>query len=64
MAKSLQRKKPGYTKSGVAKIVSMSTKQLVTELEKTQKKKMQAKIRRRLDHMGYVPPLVTEDPAQ
>jgi hypothetical protein len=32
--KTLQRKKPGYTKAGVAKIVSMSVKQLVTELDK------------------------------
>ena len=59
MAKSLQRKKPGYTKAGVAKIVSMSTKQLVSELGKTQKNKLKAKINRRLRSMGYVAP-VTE----
>jgi len=54
MAKSLQRKKPGFTKSGVAKIVSMSIKQLVSELDRTQKNKIKAKINRRLDHLGYV----------
>jgi hypothetical protein len=59
MAKSLQRKKPGFTKAGVAKIVSMSTKQLVSELDRTQKKKVKAKINRRLNSMGYVAP-VTE----
>ena len=56
MAKSLQRKKPGYTKSGVAKIVSMNTKELVSALEKASKKKEKAKIQRRLQSMGYVAP--------
>jgi hypothetical protein len=56
MSKSLQRKKPGFTKNGVAKIVSMSTKQLVNELDRTQKKKIKAKINRRLNAMGYVAP--------
>lgn len=59
--KTLQRKKPGYTKSGVAKIVSMSTKQLVSELDKTQKNKIKAKINRRLNHFGYVSPVVIEE---
>ena len=58
MAKSLQRKKPGFTKAGVAKIVSMSAKQLVTELDRTQKKKIKAKINRRLNLLGYVTPVV------
>lgn len=58
MAKSLQRKKPGFTKAGVAKIVSMSTKQLVSELDRTQKKKVAAKINRRLVALGYVGPVV------
>jgi len=61
--KTLQRKKPGFTKSGVAKIVSMSVKQLVTELDRTQKKKVKAKISRRLDHYGYVAPAVVEEVA-
>lgn len=60
MSKSLQRKKPGYTKSGVAKIISMSTKQLTVELDKTQKKKIKAKILRRLTDLGYVAPAVEE----
>jgi hypothetical protein len=57
MAKSLQRKKPGYTKAGVAKIVSMNVKQLVSELGKTQKNKIKAKINRRLNMLGYVEPV-------
>jgi hypothetical protein len=62
MSKSLQRKKPGYTKSGVAKIVSMNTKELVSALDKASKKKDRAKIQRRLQRMGYVAPaLVIEE---
>ena len=56
--KTLQRKKPGFTKAGVSKIVSMSIKQLVAELDRTQKKKVKAKINRRLNHFGYVAPVV------
>jgi len=55
--KTLQRKKPGFTKAGVAKIVSMSVKQLVTELDRTQKNKVRAKINRRLNHFGYAAPV-------
>lgn len=55
--KTLQRKKPGFTKAGVAKIVSMSIKQLVTELDRTQKNKIRAKINRRLNDLGYQTPL-------
>ena len=62
--KTLQRKKPGFTKNGVAKIVSMSTKQLVTELDRTQKNKIKAKINRRLNALGYVAPVVEEAPAE
>lgn len=61
MAKSLQRKKPGYTKAGMVKIVSLNAKQLVEMLEKTQQKKIQAKIKRRLDSLGYVAPVVVEE---
>jgi hypothetical protein len=57
MAKNLQRKKPGYTKSGVAKIVSMNTKELVLALDKTSKKKDRDKIARKLHRMGYVTPV-------
>lgn len=56
MSKSMQRKKPGYTKSGVAKIVSMNTKELVTALDKASKNKDKAKIQRRLQRLGYVAP--------
>ncbi len=56
--KTLQRKKPGFTKAGVPKIVSMSVKQLVTELDRTQKNKIKAKIQRRLTHFDYVAPVV------
>jgi hypothetical protein len=55
--KTLQRKKPGFTKAGVAKVVSMSVKQLVAELDRTQKNKIRAKINRRLNHFGYVAPV-------
>jgi SOS response regulatory protein OraA/RecX len=60
MAKNLQRKKPGYTKSGVAKIVSMNTKELVVALDKASKKKEKAKIQRRLQRLGYVAPATVE----
>jgi hypothetical protein len=56
--KTLQRKKPGFTKGGVAKIVSMSTKQLTSELDRTQKNKIKAKINRRLNALGYRAPVV------
>ena len=58
--KTLQRKKPGFTKAGVAKIVSMNVGQLVTELDRTQKNKVKAKIQRRLNHFGYVAPVIEE----
>lgn len=48
MAKSLQRKKPGYTKNGEVKIISLSHKQLVELLDKTQRNKTKAKIRTRI----------------
>lgn len=56
--KTLQRKKPGFTKFGEVKIVSLGTKQLVELLDKTQKKKTRAKINRRLNDLGYVAPVV------
>jgi hypothetical protein len=59
--KTLQRKKPGYTKAGVAKITSMSVTQLVSELDKTQKNKIKAKINRRLGNLGHVTPAVTAE---
>lgn len=63
MANKLIRKKPGYTKSGEVKIISLSVKQLMELKEKTQQNKKQAKIQRRIDLLkrrpGYVEP-VTE----
>lgn len=58
MSKNLQRKKPGYTKAGDVKIVSLSSPQLVKLLGNTSKKKIQAKIRRRLTILKYVAPVV------
>jgi hypothetical protein len=62
MSKSLQRKKPGYTRSGEVKIVSLSIKQLTDLQEKTQQNKKKAKIQRRIDLLksrpGYVEPVV------
>ena len=49
MAKSLQRKKPGYTKNGEVRIVSLGVRQLMELKEKTQANKKQAKIQRRID---------------
>ena len=52
----MQRKKPGYTKDGEVKIVSLSIPQLVPMLEKTAGAKKKAKIQRRLNILGYVAP--------
>ena len=61
MAKKLSRKKPGYTKSGEVKIISLSVRQLVELKEKTQFNKKKAKIQRRIDLLkrrpGYVEPV-------
>jgi hypothetical protein len=61
MAKSLQRKKPGYTKAGVVKIVSLNITQLLAERQKASKKKLIAKYDRRLAKLGYVAPAVVEE---
>jgi hypothetical protein len=61
MAKSLQRKKPGYTKAGVVKIVSLNIKQLLAERQKASKKKLIAKYDRRLTKLGYVAPVAVEE---
>jgi hypothetical protein len=63
MAKNLQRKKPGYTKDGRVKIVSLNGRQLTELLKSTSKKKEQAKIKRRIRNIGYVAPVV-ETPAE
>jgi len=60
MAKSLQRKKPGYTKAGNVKIVSLNGRQLTKLLDSTSKPKIKAKIQRRITALGYVAPVVEE----
>jgi hypothetical protein len=58
MAKKLNRRKPGYTKNGEVKIISLSVRQLTELREKTQATKKQAKIQRRMNlltHRGQVP---------
>ena len=59
--KKLQRKKPGYTKAGVAKIVSLSYKQLTKLVADTSKKKVKAKILNRMNILerrkGFVAPV-------
>ena len=61
MAKNLNRKKSGYTKSGEVRIVSLSVRQLTELLDKTQMNKQKAKIQRRIDLLkrrpGYVEPV-------
>jgi len=59
--KTLQRKKPGYTKAGNVKIVSLNGKQLTKLLESTSKAKIKAKIQRRITDLGYVAPVVEEE---
>ena len=58
MSKSLQRKKPGYTRAGEVRIVSLSIKQLTELKEKTQANKKQAKIQRRIDLLKLRPSYV------
>ena len=48
VAKSFQRKKPGYNKDGRVRIVSLNLAQCNKMLEETSKKKVQAKIRNRI----------------
>ena len=68
MAKTLSRKKPGYTKSGEVRIVSLSVRQLIELKEKTQLNKRRAKIQRRIDLLkrrpGYLEPVAEEAPAE
>ena len=54
----MNRKKPGYTKSGEVKIVSLNGPQLVKLLKNTSKKKIAAMIQRRIQKLGYVEPVV------
>jgi hypothetical protein len=66
MAKTLNRRKPGYTRNGEVRIVSLSVKQLTELMNKTQKNKVQAKINRRITLLksrpGYQEPVVEAVP--
>ena len=61
MAKKLQRRKPGYTRAGEVKIISLSVQQLTELKAKTQATKKQVKIQRRIDLLksrpGYREPV-------
>jgi hypothetical protein len=61
MATSLQRKKPGFTKAGEIKVVSLNIKQLLDARQKSSKKKLIAKIDSRLKRLGYVAPAAVEE---
>ena len=60
MSKKAQRKKPGYTRSGEVKIVSLNGPQLVALLDKTTKPKKRSQIQRRMHDLGFVAPVVEE----
>ena len=64
MAKNLQRKKPGFTKAGEIKVVSLNISQLLVAREKASKKKLIAKIDSRLTRLGYVAPVAVEAVAE
>ena len=61
MSKKLNRKKPGYTKAGEVKIVSLNVKQLLKHRQNMSKKKVIAKIDRRLTKLGYVVPVTAAE---
>ena len=69
MSTKINRKKPGYTRSGEVKIVSLNYSQLIALLGKTSKKKVETKIRNRMrvleNRPGFVNPVsaVEEHPA-
>lgn len=64
MSKKLNRKKPGYTKSGEVKIVSLDVNQLLAHRQKVSKKKVISKIDRRLTTLGYVVPVTSSEVAE
>ena len=55
MAKKLQRRKPGYTRAGEVKIISLSVQQLTELKAKTQATKQQVKIQRMIDLLKHRP---------
>jgi hypothetical protein len=64
MAKKLNRRKPGYTKNGEIKLVSLNITQLLAHRQKASKKKIVAKINRRLTKLGYVVPVTATEETQ
>jgi hypothetical protein len=60
MAKKLQRRKPGYTRAGEVKIISLSVPQLTELKAKTQATKKQVKIQRRIDLLKHRPGYVEQ----
>ena len=63
MSKATQRKKPGYTKNGDVKLVSLNVHQLAPMLATTSNPKKKAQIQRRLDQLGYVAPVAVVEEA-
>jgi hypothetical protein len=61
MSNKLIRKKPGYTKNGEVKLVSLNVKQLLDARQKVSKKKIVAKIDRRLSKLGYIVPVTVAE---
>ena len=66
MLTKLIRRKPGYTRSGEIRIVSLSYNQLVNLVSKTTKKKIETKIRNRMrileNRPGFVNPVEQSQP--
>ena len=59
MSTKLNRRKPGYTRSGEVRIVSLNYNQLVNLISKTTKKKVENKIRNRMRILESRPGFVT-----
>ena len=64
MSKKLQRKKPGLTKAGDVKIVSLNYQQCIDLIGKTQKKKIEGKIRNRMRILESRPGFVMPEKAE
>jgi hypothetical protein len=66
MSSKLNRRKPGYTRSGEIRIVSLNYNQLIALLGKTSKKKVETKIRNRMrvleGRTGFVNPVEQSQP--
>ena len=68
MAKTLERRKSGYTRNGRVRIVSLSYNQLTELYSKTTRRKTQDSIRRRMTELeqrpGFVRTTVEEPVAE